>query len=100
MNQKINILFGAVILIAAIAIFLPNQQDIRLSPSQEQAPILKEGVGLMHYECSTTCWEGDRCKTAESFENGNVFTCKCTDCTNTNGCKITSSDRNNFNWNC
>jgi hypothetical protein len=100
MDRKTNILFGAIILIAVITIFSPTQQDIRLSPGQEQAPILKEGLGLMHYGCSTTCWEGDRCKTAQSFENNGLFTCKCSDCKSLDGCKIISSDRNNFKWNC
>ncbi len=100
MNTKINIVFGVVIIIALVALFVPNQQDIRLSPGQEQAPVLIEGMGLLHYECSTTCWQGDKCKTAESFEKDGLFTCKCTECENLDGCKITSSDRTNFNWNC
>jgi|SaaInlStandDraft_4_1057021.scaffolds.fasta_scaffold89305_2 hypothetical protein len=100
MNKKMNILFGVVILIALIALFGPNQQDIRLSPGQEHAPLLKEGLGLLHYECSTTCWNEDKCKIAESFEEDNTFNCKCSECENSEGCKITSMDRTNFNWNC
>ena len=79
--MKINILFGVLILAALVTILIPNTDlGPRMSPSANENNIkLPTQTGVLHSECAKACLIRD-CTTSESYEEGDLFKCKCTSC--------------------
>jgi len=106
---KFNVLLGLLLTLAIVSIIVsnyPNSISIKQTNSQQFSPQkelnkLDTNVGLLHYSCSNTCWENDRCQKSESFQGVNKnYYCICSECETTEKCILSSNERNNFVWNC